>query len=67
MLEAQLNERFKRSCDALADSYDQYMKTALPKPQFLPVRVKVIFENHVGLNLENLQVEQFENGQTLLT
>jgi len=32
LLEAQLNERFKRSCDALADSYDQYMKTALPKP-----------------------------------
>lgn len=57
MLETQLNERFKRSCDALADSYDQYMKTALPKPEFLPVRVKVIFENHAGLNLENLQVE----------
>ena len=66
-LEAQLHERYQRSSDALAASYDQYMKTALPKPTFLPVRIKVIFANHMGQNLENLQVEQFEDGQTLLT
>lgn len=57
MLESQMNERFKRSADALADSYNSYMTKALPAPQFLPIRIKVIFAAHVTQNLDNLQIE----------
>ena len=29
--------------ECLSESYDEYMKKMIPAPEFLPVRVKVVF------------------------
>ena len=65
-VQKQLNAKFERSVLTLSQSYDEYMKKLAPAPQFLPVRIKVIFPNHQAFNLENVQVEQFDNPASLV-
>lgn len=50
----------------LSQSYDEYMKNIAPAPTLLPIRLKVIFPQHWQLNLENVQVEQFDNANDLI-
>jgi hypothetical protein len=38
-----LETKYQRSLEVLSQSYDEYMKKMAPAPEFLPVRVKVIF------------------------
>jgi len=38
-----LNLKFEKSIEALSTSYDTYMKTIAPAPEFLPIRIKILF------------------------
>jgi hypothetical protein len=63
----QLEDKFNRSVDCLSKSYDQYMKSIAPAPQFLPVRIRVVFHSKpFAMNIENISIEQFENSESLL-
>ena len=42
------------------------MKKMVPAPEFLAIRVKVVFPRLPAQNQENIQIEQFDNCSGLL-
>ena len=68
-LEEELNtieQKFERSTDYLAASYDEYMKQAVPTPKFVPIRFTVTFQKKPALVFENLAVKPFASAEDLM-
>lgn len=61
-----IDSKFEKSMQCLVASYDEHMKKATPKPQFLPIRINVIFQWKVDKNLDNILVKPFDNVESLI-
>ena len=51
-----LKDKYTRSGELLCASYDEYMRKIAPAPTFLPIRLKIVFEDKPTLQLENIAV-----------
>jgi len=52
---AELKEGFDKSVELLAESYDRYMSSITPAPQFLPVTVSILIQSK-NMKLKNVHV-----------
>ena len=63
---ATVDSKFNKSIQCLVQSYDEHMKKNMAKPEFLPIRVNVIFQWKVDKNLDNILINPFDNVEVLI-